>query len=237
MGLVENIKSLCNEHGTSIPKLGAELGFGNGAIYNWNKMSPSIDKVKNVADYFKVSLDRVLYGFELTEFVKLVNFVKDDRTIEQFSRDTGVELDELYKICSGFEFNRPSRETVEKIASSIQEDWLVNWLVSKDDLLEKAGYVSEREGEVLTKETIHGLSEQYEDAGFYVRHENEDHYEKVYIDHEEYGTVASMFLHEFLERGQDTLNNLIKKYAEYDSQLIVSQFERGDTPKKKSKRF
>lgn len=57
MSLVEKIKKLCEEHNTSIPKLEKAFGFGNGAMYNWDKNTPGIDKVKKVADHFGVSID------------------------------------------------------------------------------------------------------------------------------------------------------------------------------------
>ncbi len=59
MGIVENIKVLCIENGMSIPKLEKALGFGNGAIYTWKKVSPSIDKIRCVADYFNVSINKI----------------------------------------------------------------------------------------------------------------------------------------------------------------------------------
>jgi transcriptional regulator with XRE-family HTH domain len=60
MPLVENIKSLCLNENTSLPKLEKELGFGNGAIYNWDKNSPSISKVLKVANHFGVSVDSLI---------------------------------------------------------------------------------------------------------------------------------------------------------------------------------
>ncbi|WP_054939034.1 helix-turn-helix domain-containing protein [Paenibacillus ihuae] len=60
MTLVENIKSLCDSIGISIPKLEKEMGFSKGSIYNWDRSSPAIDKVKKVADYFSVPLDSIL---------------------------------------------------------------------------------------------------------------------------------------------------------------------------------
>jgi len=60
MNLVEKVKKLCEERGISVPKLEKELGFGNGAIYNWNKSSPSIDKVTKVAQFFGVTTDYLL---------------------------------------------------------------------------------------------------------------------------------------------------------------------------------
>jgi len=60
MNLVEKVKKLCEERGISVPKLEKELGFGNGAIYNWDKSSPSIDKVAKVAQFFGVTTDYLL---------------------------------------------------------------------------------------------------------------------------------------------------------------------------------
>jgi transcriptional regulator with XRE-family HTH domain len=64
MNLVENIKSLCNQHEISIPKVEKKLGFGKGAIYNWDKNSPSIDKLQKVANYFHVSVDSLITSIE-----------------------------------------------------------------------------------------------------------------------------------------------------------------------------
>lgn len=62
MSLVENIKRLCKKAGTSIPKVEKELGFGHGSIYNWDKNSPSIDKLQKVAAFFNTSVDSILSG-------------------------------------------------------------------------------------------------------------------------------------------------------------------------------
>ena len=58
--IVKAIKLLCVECNTSIPKLEKELGFGNGAIYNWDEKSPSANAIIKVAIYFKVSADYLL---------------------------------------------------------------------------------------------------------------------------------------------------------------------------------
>jgi len=218
MSLLENIQSLCKEYKTSLPNLEKELGFGKGAMYKWDTNSPSIDKIEKVANYFKVSLDRILYGFEYTEFVNLVNYVKDDRTIERFSRDTSVDLNELYKICLGFKFERPSEEVVMKIASSNP----VDFLVSTDDLLEAAGYISQRQGEAERRKIIEDLVDQFEDAGFEIRFENDHYYEKVSVDHPDRGTVESMFLEEFINQGEGILNRLVEEYKNGETE------ERGD---------
>ena len=73
MSLVENIRFLCKKAGTSIPKLEKKLSFGNGAIYNWDESSPSVDRLQKVADCFGVSLDFLNTGFDK----EIINTIKD----------------------------------------------------------------------------------------------------------------------------------------------------------------
>ena len=44
----------------SVAKLESELGFGNCTIVKWEHSSPSVDRLKKVADYFGVTVDRLL---------------------------------------------------------------------------------------------------------------------------------------------------------------------------------
>ena len=57
MKLRDRIKELANQRKVSVAELERALGFGNGSISKWNKQSPSTEKLKQVADYFQVSLD------------------------------------------------------------------------------------------------------------------------------------------------------------------------------------
>ena len=57
MNLRDKIKELANQRKVSVAELERALGFGNGSISKWNKQSPSTEKLKQVADYFQVSLD------------------------------------------------------------------------------------------------------------------------------------------------------------------------------------
>lgn len=86
MSIVENIRVFCKEANTSIPKLEKELGFGNGAIYNWDKNSPSIDKLQKVANYFKVPID---------ELVGWGNVFDIGWTIKEEREEQGLSLEEL----------------------------------------------------------------------------------------------------------------------------------------------
>lgn len=55
-----NVSRLCKEHGISIAKLERELGIGNATIRNWNTSSPTVERVKLVANYFGVTVDALL---------------------------------------------------------------------------------------------------------------------------------------------------------------------------------
>jgi len=55
-----NISALCKKNKISISKLERELGMGNATIRGWEKSSPTVDRLKLVADYFGVSLDELL---------------------------------------------------------------------------------------------------------------------------------------------------------------------------------
>lgn len=59
-----NVSRLCKTHGISIANLERVLGIGNGTIRNWKGSSPTVDKLKAVADYFGVTLDELLRAQE-----------------------------------------------------------------------------------------------------------------------------------------------------------------------------
>ncbi len=55
-----NVSRLCRENKISIARLEREIGVGNATIRNWNTSSPTVDKLKLVADYFGVTMDEFL---------------------------------------------------------------------------------------------------------------------------------------------------------------------------------
>lgn len=60
MGLYDKIKDLAKQKKISIRKLEEDLGYGNGTIRRWDVSTPGVDKLQEVADYFKVSTDFLL---------------------------------------------------------------------------------------------------------------------------------------------------------------------------------
>ncbi|MEI7027126.1 helix-turn-helix domain-containing protein [Paenibacillus sp. y28] len=160
MSIVENIKRLSKEKGTTIPKLGMELGFGNGAIYNWDKSSPSIDKIQKVAEYFKESVDVVLYGFELTRFEELFRIIMNKRTCEQFANDSSIDLDIVENYAFGITTEKPPLDLVKKLASSNP----YKLIVDDESLFAAAGYKLEEIGsnplDDIPLELLHHYQEQ-----------------------------------------------------------------------------
>ena len=55
-----NISRLCKKAGVSIAKLERETGLGNATVRNCSVSSPTVDKLKLVADYFGVTVDELL---------------------------------------------------------------------------------------------------------------------------------------------------------------------------------
>ena len=118
MGICENIQFLSKRAGLPISHLEKELSFANGSIRRWNESSPSIDKVQKVADYLKVSTEYLLLGFERTMLVGFINSIRSERSLEKFSEDTGIDINELTKICLGLITERPSLDIIDRIANS-----------------------------------------------------------------------------------------------------------------------
>jgi len=84
MTLRTRIKALANKKGLSLPNLEAALGFGSGTIVKWDKSTPNVAKLQEVANYFGVSIDYLVTGKETIELKKNNN-----------SRDITEELDKL----------------------------------------------------------------------------------------------------------------------------------------------
>lgn len=224
MSVVENIKSLCEARATSIPKLERELGFGRGSIYNWDKSSPSIDKIEKVAEYFNVSINRVLHGFDADRFSNMVNVARGNRSFVEFSKITGVDHHELVRICLGYKYDRPSIETVKRIASNNQHEMLF----SEDDFLEAAGYISERQGDIIRDKILGELIAEYKDAGFKVQLELDEDVNRAHISHSEHGHITNVFLNRFIEEGFELLEELKERFDHADIETIAAHHDGED---------
>jgi transcriptional regulator with XRE-family HTH domain len=58
--LLKNIKEICKEKKISVASVELNLGFARGYIAKWDEIDPGFSKVKKVADYLHVKLDRLV---------------------------------------------------------------------------------------------------------------------------------------------------------------------------------
>lgn len=65
--LLQNIVSLCKERGTNLAEVEKNSGISKGTMCRWGKNTPSVDKVKAVADYFGVTVDELLTDHDTDE--------------------------------------------------------------------------------------------------------------------------------------------------------------------------
>lgn len=58
--LLKNITDICKSKNISIAKMERDLGFARGYIAKWGEIEPGYIKVKRVADYLNVKVDKLL---------------------------------------------------------------------------------------------------------------------------------------------------------------------------------
>lgn len=58
--IFENIQTLCRKNRISISQLERETGLGNGTVCRWRQSDPTVTRLKQVADYFGVTLESLL---------------------------------------------------------------------------------------------------------------------------------------------------------------------------------
>lgn len=136
MSLVERIQTLCSSKDTTLIGLEREIGLGRGTIRNWDKNSPSVDKLQKVAQYFNVSTDYLLHGFDRSNFSLYANIARFRRSIKEFAEDTGIDEFYLARLCASIVFEQPPIEIVEQIANHNQNNWVIN----RESIFRAAGY-------------------------------------------------------------------------------------------------
>lgn len=84
MNIFYTIKDLCNKNNITIFELERKIKVSRGILYTWKKSSPSVEKVKKIAEYFNVSIDYLLnHKIEENDVVKIDN-EKDKQVIIKF---------------------------------------------------------------------------------------------------------------------------------------------------------
>lgn len=83
MGLYENIRDIAKAKGYSVNRLEQELGFARSSINKFNKNTPSVEKLQQIADILGVTVDLLMSGKEFQSSKELSLPAKDERDIKK----------------------------------------------------------------------------------------------------------------------------------------------------------
>ena len=92
MTLFERTKEISKKRGMSLQDAAKSAGIGINSIYQWKKQTPSVDRIKLVADVLNVSVDYLLGNTDDMHTNK-----KDESTVDLIAAHWGVDLDNLSK--------------------------------------------------------------------------------------------------------------------------------------------
>ncbi len=85
--LYDRVKQLCADNGITITELERILNFGNGTIHNWDKVNPSVEKVRQVAGRFGVGVDFLLSNQNIPSIeaqemaIRFDNYTEEQRNL------------------------------------------------------------------------------------------------------------------------------------------------------------
>lgn len=120
-------------------EVGNALGISDRSIGNYeaNDRKPDPEMLKKLAEFYGVSIDFLVYGFERTRIANLMEAARCGRTFEQFSEDVGIGAEYLGRLCKGELSEPPSPETIKKIMSHPDSQLLSDYY----ELMEAAGHM------------------------------------------------------------------------------------------------
>jgi transcriptional regulator with XRE-family HTH domain len=139
----DSLKNARIKKGLTQKELAELIGAKNNSISNWekNQNKPDPDTIEILCGALGISTDKLLYGFEKSQVVKLIDAAQSDRTVEQFAEDTGVDLDYIEKLRKGDITEPPTPEIIKKIMDDPGSQILSDYI----ELMEAAGYYSREE--------------------------------------------------------------------------------------------
>lgn len=93
MDLKERIKELCKINGVSMNKVESDLNFGKGYISKLGKSTPNASKIRQIADYFDVTVDYLMSRKESSQEIEVKLTRKDEKDIARRLESTLEELE------------------------------------------------------------------------------------------------------------------------------------------------
>lgn len=107
MDIVENIKTLAAERGTTYTNVEKELWGTTGSIIKWKTSMPRLDKIYDVARYFSVPIEYFITGDRNEETEREMELLKvfrecDERGKMEITKVSMQELERTQKEKTGF---------------------------------------------------------------------------------------------------------------------------------------
>ena len=93
MDLKERIKELCKINGVSMNKVESDLNLGTGYISKLGTSTPNASKIRQIADYFDVTVDYLISGKESSQEIEVKLTRKDEKDIARRLESTLEELE------------------------------------------------------------------------------------------------------------------------------------------------
>jgi len=118
MGLYENIRDIAKTKGLSINRLEQELGFARSSINKFNKNTPSVEKLQQVAERLNVTVDNLMTGDVVDENSETTLTPKDEKDIEKILEQTREQLMSQEGLM--FDGDPASPEAIDSILSAMQ---------------------------------------------------------------------------------------------------------------------
>lgn len=159
--LGDNIRKLRIEKKLSYRSLAAKSGVSATAICALEKgsvLNPTFDTIEKLAKALDTNSD-VLFG-SYKELINLINYARAGRSIEEYSKDTGIVLDYLDKLCRGDISEAPSKEILKRIAgdNSGPDDIIVGYI----DLMEAAGHIDHQTARKVSMKRSQRLANKFD---------------------------------------------------------------------------
>lgn len=91
--LLDRVDNLIKEKKMTRAELERKLDFSAGSLRNWNKSTPSGDKIQKVADFFDVSADYLLGRTDKRHYYDLTEKDKQDIALQAEKLLEGLDSD------------------------------------------------------------------------------------------------------------------------------------------------
>lgn len=118
MDLKERIQELCRKASVSMNKVETDLNFGKGYISKLGKSTPNATKIKQIAEYFGVTVDYLMTGEDDSKEDNSRLTARDERDIEKILNQTKEQL--LSQEGLMFDGKPASPEAIESILSAMR---------------------------------------------------------------------------------------------------------------------